>query len=629
MCGIAGYAGERPCRELLLGALERLEYRGYDSAGLSLQTDAGLERIRTVGNLERLRAAVEAHDLELTAVAGSGPALDVADAPTVATTGIGHTRWATHGAVTEENAHPHSDMAGNVHVVLNGIIENHIALRRELEERGTVLTSETDAEVVAHLVGEHCAEGRSLTDAVTLARFQLEGHFAFVAMSADEEGLLVATRRECPLVVGIGEGEHLLASATAAFDQRVRGVQVVEEDEVVAVTAGSVRFFDQRGRQRTRTARALDAGDGLSGMRGYETYMLKEIHEQPSAVAATLEGALAADGISLPDLGIDDLALRRLDRITIVGCGTSYHAGLLGRYAIQQWAGVPVDFDIASEYRYGDPRIGEGDLVIGITQSGETADTLAALRMARSRGARTIALTNVEGSLATREADGTLLTRAGNEVGVAATKTFVCQVAALYLLALRLSEVRQALSRAELERLRRELGELPRRLRDVLAGTADQMQATAERFAQAGFFLYMGRQAGLPVALEGALKLKEISYIPCDAYAAGEMKHGPIAMLSERTPVVCIATESAVLGKLLSNIAEVRARGAHVIAIASAGGVEVAEHCEEIVYVPECDRMIAPVLAAVPLQLLAYHVARTRGLNVDRPRNLAKTVTVE
>jgi glucosamine--fructose-6-phosphate aminotransferase (isomerizing) len=632
MCGIVGYAGERPCQELLLDALERLEYRGYDSAGLSLQTDTGLDRVRTVGNLERLRAAVDARDHELSAVAGSGTVLevaDVADAPTVATIGIGHTRWATHGGVTEENAHPHSDMGGNVHVVLNGIIENHLALRRELEERDVVFSSETDAEVVAHLLGEHCSEGRSLTEAVTLVRFQLEGHFAFVALSADEDGLLVATRRECPLVVGVGEGEHVLASANAAFDQGVRRMQIVEEGEVVAVTASAARFFDQRGRERTRAVSRVDAESGLSGMRGYETFMLKEIHEQPSAVAATLEGALRADGIELPDLGLDDLALRRLDRITIVGCGTSYHAGLLGRCAIRQWAGVPVDFDIASEYRYAEPRIGAGDLLIGITQSGETADTLAALRMARSRGARTVALTNVQGSLAARESDGTLLTRAGNEVGVAATKTFVCQVAALYLLALRLAEVRQALSRAELERLRRELAELPRRLREVLAATGDQIQATAERFAQAGFFLYMGRQAGLPVALEGALKLKEISYIPCDAYAAGEMKHGPIAMLSERTPVICIATESPVLGKLLSNIAEVRARGAHVIAIASAGAVEVAEHCEEIVYVPECDRLIAPVLAAVPLQLLAYHVARARGLNVDRPRNLAKTVTVE
>jgi glutamine---fructose-6-phosphate transaminase (isomerizing) len=337
MCGIVGYAGERPCRELLLEALERLEYRGYDSAGLSLQTDTGLERIRTVGNLERLRAAVDAHDHDLSAMAGPGPALDVADAPTVATIGIGHTRWATHGAVTEQNAHPHSDMGGNVHVVLNGIIENHGTLRRELEERGVLLSSETDAEVVAHLLGERCAEGRSLTEAVTLVRFQLEGHLAFVALSADEDGLLVATRRECPLVVGVGDGEHLLASANAAFDGGVGGMQIVEEGEVVAVTAGTARFFDPRGRERTRAVRRLDAEEGLSGMRGYETFMLKEIHEQPSAVAATLEAALAADGIVLPDLGLDDLALRRLDRITIVGCGTSYHAGLLGRCAICQW----------------------------------------------------------------------------------------------------------------------------------------------------------------------------------------------------------------------------------------------------------------------------------------------------
>src|SRR4051794_22562240 len=628
MCGIVGYAGEKPCQELLLEALERLEYRGYDSAGLSLQLPGRLDRVRAVGNLERLRAEIAAREA-LSTVASGGGVADLEHLEVTATTGIGHTRWATHGAVTEQNAHPHSDGEDRVHVVLNGIIENHVALRRALAERGVELTSDTDAEVVAHLVGERCAEGHELRDAVVLARMELEGHFAFVALHAEEEGLMVATRHECPLVVGVGDGERFLASATTAFDGRVRRMQDVEDGEVVVVTAGDVRFYDPRGRSVTRRVTGVDGGGAQAGLRGYETFMLKEIHEQPAAVAATIEGSLGFDSVELPELGLSDAELRRLQRISIVGCGTSYHAGLLGRCAIQQWAGLPVDFDIASEYRYGAPRIGPGDLLIGITQSGETADTLAAMRLAREQGARAVALTNVPGSLATRESDGALLTRAGTEVGVAATKTFVCQVAALYLLALRLAEVRQSLSRTELERLRWELGELPRRLREVLAGTADQIQATAERFAHSGFFLYMGRQAGLPVALEGALKLKEISYIPCDAYAAGEMKHGPIAMLSERTPVVCIATESPVLGKLLSNIAEVRARGAHVIAIASAGAVEVAEHCEETVYVPECDRLIAPILAAVPLQLLAYHVARTKGLNVDRPRNLAKTVTVE
>ena len=550
---------------------------------------------------------------ELSTVAGSGTVLDVADAPTVATIGIGHTRWATHGGVTEENAHPHSDMGGNVHVVLNGIIENHVALRRELEERGVAFSSETDAEVVAHLLGEHCAEGRSLTEAVTLVRFQLEGHFAFVALSADEDGLMVATRRECPLVVGVGDGEHLLGVGERRLRQAMRRVQVVEEGEVVAVTASGARLLrpartgaDPRGRQCRRGGRAL--GDAR----------LRDVHAEGDPRAARcrggdLEGALAADGIVLPELGLDDLELRRLDRITIVGCGTSYHAGLLGRCAIRRVGGCARRLRHRFRVPLRRSGVGAGDLVIGITQSGETADTLAALRMARSRGADGCADERAGQSCdprirriaphAGRKRGG----RGGHQdVHLSGGRPLPARAAAGggAAVAVALGAGAPALGGG---RAAAAAARGPRRHRR--SDPARPRSGSLRR----GFFLYMGRQAGLPVALEGALKLKEISYIPCDAYAAGEMKHGPIAMLFERTPVVCIATDSPVLGKLLSNIAEVRARGAHVIAIASAGAVEVAEHCEETVYVPECDRLIAPILAAVPLQLLAYHVAGRGG----------------
>jgi len=610
MCGIVGYTGGRPCREILLAGLEKLEYRGYDSAGVSLVADGDVHTVRAVGNLSHLRDAINGN--------GTGDG---------AVFGIGHTRWATHGRVTEANCHPHDDSSGRLHVVLNGIVENWAPLRQQLESEGATFTSETDAEVVAHLIAARY-EG-SLVDAVRAAYGELQGHYAIVAVHADEPGVLVAARKECPLVVGLGEGENFVASAIPAFLRDTRRVQLVENDEIVVITPEGTHFTTAAGETVDRSAEEVDWDEETAEKGGYETFMLKEIHEQPEAVAETVGDRLTPTGVDLGDVGISDAELLDLRRIVIVACGTSYHAGLAGRYAIEAWSRVPVEMDIASEFRYRDPVVDERDLVIGITQSGETADTLAAMRLAREKGAKVLAITNIMGSQATRDADGVLFTRAGLEIGVAATKTYVSQVAAMYLLALRLAEVRQTLDADRIVQLVTDLRGLSERMQELLETVDAPAQEIAHHWRDAGFFLYLGRHAGLATALEGALKLKEISYVPTDAYAAGEMKHGPIALLDERTPVVCVATESPVLDKVLSNIAEVRARGAHVLAVATEGDTHVAEHAEEVLYVPRTDWLLQPLLAVVPLQLLAYHIARDRGLNVDQPRNLAKTVTVE
>jgi len=622
MCGIVGYVGQRPVQEILLEGLEKLEYRGYDSAGITTQGEDGLDAVRAVGNLSRLRVAVEARDDE-----ASGP---VAVLAPPATTGIGHTRWATHGRVSEENAHPHFDTADRVHVVVNGIVENYMELKQELVEAGAVFTSETDAEVIAHLVSRHL-DGNGLEEAVRRAYAQLRGHYAFVAIAADEPGIIVAARKECPLVVGRGDGEQFLGSAIPAFLAHSRHVQLIENYEIFTVTADVVRFTRADGTPVERAIEEIDWSAEAAEKGGYETFMLKEIHEQADAVAETIADRTArGDGVDLDDLGmIDDEVLRNARRVIVVACGTSYHAGLIGRYAIEQWARVGVEMDVASEYRYRDPVIGPGDLVIGISQSGETADTLAAMRLARERGATVLALTNGMGSQATRDADGVLFTRSGLEVSVAATKTFVAQVSAMYLLGLRMAELRGTLTPERLEELVLALKRIPHCIEELLESVEESVERVAQAHYASDFFLYLGRHVGLPVALEGALKLKEISYIATDAYAAGEMKHGPIALLDEDTPVVCVATDSPVLEKVISNMQEVRARGAHVIAVATAGNTGIAAHAEEVLWVPETDWMMQPLLAVIPLQLLAYRIARLRGLNVDQPRNLAKTVTVE
>ncbi len=610
MCGIIGYVGPRECRDLLLEGLQRLEYRGYDSAGLSLVTNGSIDSVHAVGNLQHLRDAVVSKNGHLR---GS--------------TGIGHTRWATHGRVTEANAHPHWDTSERVHIVLNGIVENWTELRDKLLADGARFTSETDAEVVAHLVAQHF-QG-DLVEAVRLAYNDLRGHYAFVAISADQPEVLVGARKECPLVVGVGEGEGFIASAIPAFLAETRHVQLVENGEIVAVTPDGTRFIDAEGETIERDIDEVDWDEDTAEKNGYESFMLKEIHEQADAVAETVADRIVGDEVDLGDIGISDDELRNLRRVIFVACGTSYHAGLIGRYATEAWARMHVEIDIASEFRYRNPVLDEHDLVVGISQSGETADTLAAMRLAREQGAKVLGVTNVMGSQATRDSDGVVFTRAGLEIGVAATKTFVAQVAVMYLLALKLAQVRGTLEPEVQARLCHELRELPHQIDTLLQDVDEPVRRIAEHWKDAGFFLYLGRHIGLPVCLEGALKLKEISYIPTDAYAAGEMKHGPIALLDEATPVVCVATDSPVLDKVMSNIAEVRARGAHVVAVATAGNDRVHGHAEEVVEVPATDWFLQPILAVIPLQLLAYYIAQARGLNVDQPRNLAKTVTVE
>ncbi|HEY4278886.1 MAG TPA: glutamine--fructose-6-phosphate transaminase (isomerizing) [Conexibacter sp.] len=611
MCGIVGYVGNRPCIDLLLDGLERLEYRGYDSAGIAVLDRGASLRVRSVGGIAQLRGAVERHPERATLGAS--------------TTGIGHTRWATHGRVSEGNAHPLTDDGERVQIVLNGIVENHVELRAKLSGDGAAFTSETDAEVVAHVVAANLQQG-GLAEAVQRALDELEGHFAFVATSPAEPAVLVGTRRACPLVVGEGEGERFLGSALVGLPDDLVGAHAIEDDEVVVAQPDGTRVLDRRGAVVQPRRLTLDAIRARPSSGGADGYMLAEIAEQPQALRRTLRAQAIAQ-LEDPTPGE---ALRAARRVTLIGCGTSYHAGLVGRLLLERWGGLRADVDVASEWRYRDPTIRPRDVVLGITQSGETADTLGALRVARERGAHVLGLTNAPGSQVTREADGAVVTDAGTEVSVAATKTFVTQVAALAGLALRAGLARGVLQAREAALLADSLEALPETVEGAQEASVEPIARAVERWANEPFFLFLGRHAGLPAALEGALKLKEVAYVPSDAYAAGEMKHGPIALLREGTPVVVVATESPVLDKLRSNIAEVRARGAHVLAIATEGAAGViADEADELVLIPPTDPLLSPVPAVVPLQLLAHGIARARGLDPDRPRNLAKTVTVE
>jgi glucosamine--fructose-6-phosphate aminotransferase (isomerizing) len=620
MCGIIGYVGHRPCEEILVSGLEHLEYRGYDSAGVAMLIPDGVEKVRAVGNLAKLREALDTER----GVLGFEEQPDIDGDYT----GIAHTRWATHGRVTEANAHPHSDESGDVQIAMNGIVENHADLRHELEAEGRRFSSETDAEVIAHLIARHF-DG-DLTAAVRAAYAELRGHYSFVAMHPKAPGVLAGARKETPLIVGIGEEENYIASAIPAFMAHTREVLTIDNGEIVTLTAEGVTITDEHGSPVEREPETVTWDEEAAEKAGYDTFMMKEIHEQPEAIAETILDRLPHDdGVDLSDMGLSDDYLLNIKRIVIVACGTSYHAGLIGRYAIERWARIPVEMDIASEYRYRNPVVGPDDLVIGITQSGETADTLAAMRLARDGGATVLAVTNIMGSQATRDADAVLYTRAGLEIGVAATKTYVAQVAVMYLLALRLAELRGKLSQERIRVLVAGLRDIPDMMDRTIDAVSEEVEVIAERHAKDSFFLFLGRHIGLPVCLEGALKLKEVSYIPTDAYAAGEMKHGPIALLDESTPVICVATDSPILDKMLSNIEEVKARGATTIAVGTEGTDRVTRVADETILIPKTDWLLQPILAILPLQLLAYHVARLNGLNVDQPRNLAKTVTVE
>ena len=577
-----------------------------------LVSETGLERARAVGPVKALRAVSDTLS-------------------TTATVGMGHTRWATHGVVEERNAHPFLSEDSRFGVLMNGIFENYIDLRAQVAAAGHTLSSDTDTEALVHMLEDEY-DG-DLAETVRRLYPRLEGHFAFLVVCRDEPDRIVGARLAWPpLVVGRGEGETFLASFTPAFLEETRSIQIVEEGEIVIATASGVEFRAVTdGSVREHPIEQADESLEVAAKGGYETFMLKEIHEQPTAIADTIAERFHHGELHLDGIGLTDDELRAMNRVLIVGCGTALHAGLVGRYLIEEWGGVATEADVASECRYRNGVFDPKTLVIAISQSGETADTLAAMQIARERGARVVAVTNIMGSAVARAADGVLYTRAGLEIGVAASKTFTSQVTLMTLLALHLGAVRGNLSTQQVAEIGNELRELPELVQRILDDTAmdAQLDMLADRFAHDRFFLYLGRHLGLPICQEGALKLKEISYIPTDAYAAGEMKHGPIALLGDDTPVVAVATDSHVFEKMASNLEEVRARGAHVIAVGTEGNTTIAQHAEHVLYVPRTRPELQPILAVIPLQMLAYKIAGRLGLDVDRPRNLAKTVTVE
>jgi glutamine---fructose-6-phosphate transaminase (isomerizing) len=609
MCGIVGYVGRKRCVEVLMEGLRQLEYRGYDSAGLALQLDGRIETIKQAGRLGRLSEVVEERNGYLSE----------------ARAGVGHTRWATHGPPNEANAHPH--LGDGVAVVHNGIIENFAELKEELEGRGVTFESDTDTEVIAHLLAKGVEGGATLREALVGALERLEGSFAVAAVSAREPEKVVAARHQSPLVVGLGEGENYLASAVQALLKETRRFLVVENGEIVEICSSEVGIFTLRGEPVERETFEVDwdAEDVELGV--FDDYMLKEIHEQPSALRHTLSGRLDADGaVDLSELNLD---LAGVERIAIVACGTAYHAGLLGKDAIERLARLPVEVAVASEYRYADPIGDEKTLVIAISQSGETTDTLAAVEITHTFGGRVLAVTNTQGSLITREADAVLLTKAGPEIAVASTKAFLAQVAALYLLALGLARATGAVTEGELLKLGRDLRRAPEKVEETLGLLEGRVEEAVGFFDGARCALFLGRGPSYPVALEGALKLKEISYLPAEGYPAGEMKHGPIALVDERCPVVAVLGEGVIREKTLSNVEETVARGANVIAIACEGDKAAGRMTRVVLPVPEAPVILDPFVSSVPLQLLAYRVAKKRGLDVDKPRNLAKSVTVE
>jgi glucosamine--fructose-6-phosphate aminotransferase (isomerizing) len=609
MCGIMGYLGNRQAKDILFEGLRRLEYRGYDSAGLCvISPDRELTCLKVVGNLDHLESAMAGADIP-------------------GTVGIGHTRWATHGAPTEVNAHPHLDCKNDIAIVHNGIIENHMALRARLEACGHEFKSQTDTETIAHLIEEYYVD--DLCEAVRRALEQVEGAFAVVAVHRLQPATIVAARRDSPLCLGIGQGEYYIASAVPAFLASTRKVLFLEDDEILSVDQHGFGVSTLEGLEVAREPLEVDWDLDAAEKGGYEDFMLKEIHEQPQAVADTIADKFAPDGeIVGQELELTPKAASELRRIVVVACGTAFHAGLLAKYLFERWAALPVEIEIASEFRYRNLVVTSEDLVVAISQSGETMDTLAGVREATRRGARVIAIVNTVGSQMTREAAGVILTHAGPEIGVAATKTFTAQMAAVYLLAMHLGRLRGALRNSRYERIVKDLKELPQKMSEVLENTEPVVEAAA-RFHKCEDFLFLGRSVSYPIAMEGALKLKEISYIHAEGYPAGEMKHGPIALLDGGVPVVAIAPRDSVYDKMLSNIEEVKARGAPVLAVATAGDKDIEQLCDCVLWVPETSEMLSPLLTVLPLQLFAYHAAKMRGCNVDQPRNLAKTVTVE
>ena len=614
MCGIIGYIGQRQVVPLIIEGLRKLEYRGYDSAGIAVVANGELLIRRRAGKLGNLETALAAD-------------------PLAGEYGLGHTRWATHGRPTEENAHPHRDCKGRIVVVHNGIIENYLELKRELQSQGHTFVTETDTEVVAHLVEREWKDD-GLDGAVRRAMTRLRGLFALVLLSADDPQKIVAVRNGPPVVVGLGEGEYFVASDIPAILQYTRNVVFLGDQEMAVVTQAGAVFTDFAGVEVAKTPTRVTWDPISAEKAGYKHFMLKEIFEQPAAVRDTVLGRVSLEtGTIFPDdTGLSDADLTRIDRVTLIACGTSWHAALVGKFLIEELARIPVEVDYGSEYRYRRPLAGPSTLAVAITQSGETADTLAALREAKQLGARSLAICNVVGSMATRESDGTIYTHAGPEIGVASTKAFTSQLVALYLLALHLAQVKKALTVDQRKTHIADLLQLPQQIEQVLK-CAPQIEDIASRFHNRTDFLYLGRGINYPIALEGALKLKEISYIHAEGYPAGEMKHGPIALIDERMPVVAIAPHDHVFEKMQGNIQEAKARGAAVIAITTAGDDTLwrllDRDSDSIVAVPAMSPLLAPIVITVPLQLLSYHIAVRRGCDVDQPRNLAKSVTVE
>ena len=616
MCGIIGYTGASPVVDILIGGLSTLEYRGYDSAGIAVVTGNGDPRVRVVKRAGKLSNLQEILD---------GTWLD-------GTTGIGHTRWATHGEPNDRNAHPHHDADGELAIIHNGIFENFADLKAELAANGHEFVSDTDTEVIAHLIGASydATDGgpEALSAAVRTALRRVEGAFAIAVVDRRAPDTIVASRREAPLVLGHLDGASLLSSDIAGLIRHTRDVEALLNDQVATLTPDGITVTDLDGSPTEGHRYTVDWDVDVAEKQGYPHFMLKEIHEQPGALHETLLGRTRDGRIVLDEQRLDDDELRHLDKVYVVACGTSHHAGMVAKYALEHWARVPVEVEIASEFRYRDPILSPHTLVVAISQSGETADTLAAAAHARAQRAKVVAISNVVGSSLAREADAVLYTRAGPEIAVASTKAFTTQILAIELLALFLAQLRRAMFPHEWRDQLGRMEALPQLMEQVFQqeGALKELAAT---IAQANYVMFIGRQVGLPIALEGALKLKEISYLHAEGFPAGEMKHGPIALIEQGGPVVALATAGHVRGKVVSNIQEVKARGAMVIAIATEGDTEIKEHADHVVYVPQVHELLYPMLTVVPLQLLAYFIATDLGCDVDQPRNLAKTVTVE
>ena len=614
MCGIIGYIGAKDVLPILIDGLRRLEYRGYDSAGVAVVRNGEIELRRSAGKLSRLEDVLVTQPLD-------------------GDYGIGHTRWATHGRPTEENAHPHRDCTGRIVVVHNGIIENYLDLKRQLQQEGHTFVTETDTEIVAHLV-ERESQGDGLENAVRRALLYMRGLFALVLISADDPDKIVTVRNGPPIVVGLGDNEFFVASDIPAVLSHTRDVVFLGDEEMAVITPSGVEFTDYSGRAVSKKSTRVAWDPVMAEKAGYKHFMLKEIFEQPWAVRETVLGRASVETgqVFLQEIQIPDAELRAVERVVILACGTSWHSALVGKFLIESLARLPVDVDYGSEYRYRDPIVSKGTLAIVITQSGETADTLAALREAKKHGARSISICNVVGSMATRETDGTVYTHAGPEIGVASTKAFTSQLVALHLLAVYLGQIRGTLTPDAARPHLEALTQLPLLLEQTLK-CEPLTEEIAKRFYQRSDFLYLGRGIHYPIALEGALKLKEISYIHAEGYPAGEMKHGPIALIDEDLPVVAIAPHDHVYEKMIGNVQEAKARGGAVIALTNAGTGGLHELLDPakdfLITIPSSHPLLTPVLMAVPLQLLAYHIAIRRGCDVDQPRNLAKSVTVE